>query len=102
MKINFFKKEKSFKKNDSTFNPNACWRIAVSSAIVIIIFSFVFGYYLFQQINQEAILPDTKAGSQLQAVSEARIKKALNYFSEREKRSTEILNSPSPVVDPSL
>ena len=31
-----------------------------------------------------------------------RIKNVLEYFLEREKKSIEIINSPSPIIDPSL
>ena len=44
----------------------------------------------------------TSGGGQTSMVNENRILKALDYFSAREEKSNEILNSPAPVVDPSL
>ena len=102
MKINFFKKENNFKKKDFIFYPSLYWKIFIISAIIIILLSFIFGYRLFRQINQEPILLFTNEGGQLPVVNQDRIKKVLNYFSEREKKSTKILNSPAPAVDPSL
>lgn len=102
MKITLFKKENSFKKKDFTFNQIFYWKLAVTLIFFSIIFSFFFGYCFFRRINQETVLPLTNAGQQLPIVNKNRIEKVLNYFSEREKKSNEILNFPSPVVDPSL
>lgn len=102
MKIDFFKKEKSFKKKDFSFHPNLYWRIVAISAIIIILSTFLFSYRLFRQINQESILPLANVDGQLPIVNKDRIEKVLNYFSEREKKSTEILNSRTSIVDPSL
>lgn len=102
MKINLFKKENSFKRKNFQFNPNFYWKIVVGFALLMIIFSFFFGSNLFNQINQEPILAATNNSGQVPMVDQNRIEKVLNYFSEREKKSTEILNSPAPVVDPSL
>jgi hypothetical protein len=101
MKIKFFKKENNFKKKDFTFNPNLYWKLAVGGALVIVLLSSFFGYRLFTQINQEPVLSATNVGGQIPMVKKDRIEKVLNYFSAREQKSTEILNSPSPVVDPS-
>jgi len=102
MKINFFKKENSFKKKDFTFHSNLCWIIVFIITIIIILLSFVFSYHLFIQINQEPALPLTNNNGQLPVVNQDRIEKVLNVFSERENNSKQILNSFSPVVDPSL
>lgn len=102
MKITLFKKENSFKKKDFTFHPNLYWKIVLISAVIIILLSFIFSYRLFVQINQEPVLSFTNENGQLPIVNEDRIEKVLNYFSEIEKNSNQILNSPSPVVDPSL
>ncbi|MFA6258041.1 MAG: hypothetical protein WC671_03495 [Candidatus Paceibacterota bacterium] len=102
MKINLFKKEKSFKKKDFTFFTNFYWRIILLCAVVIIFLSFLFSYRLFVQINQDSVLPIENNDGQLPIVNKDRINQVLNYFSEREKKSIEILNSPAPVVDPSL
>lgn len=102
MKINLFKKENSFKKKEFTFHANMYWRIIPVGVIVIIILSFIFSYRLFVKINQEPVLSDTNESNQLPIISKDRIEKVLNYFVERENNSNRILNSVSPVVDPSL
>ncbi len=102
MKIDFFKKENSFKKKDFIFHSNLCWIIVFTIAIVIILFSFIFNYRLFIQMNEEPVLSSTNDNGQLPLVNQNRIEKVLNIFSERENNSQQILNSISPVVDPSL
>jgi len=102
MKINFFKKENNFKKKEFSFHPNFFWRITLAGTAILILLSFVFSYSLFVKINQEPVLSSANEGGQLEKISQDRIKKVLNYFSEREKKSNQMLNSPSPIVDPSL
>lgn len=102
MKIEFFKKEYNFKKKNFDINPIFYWKIVVLSMVILVIFSFVFGYCFFVQINQVFVLPDINTGGQVGTVNKDRIEKVLNYFSDREQTSNEILNSPTPVVDPSL
>jgi hypothetical protein len=102
MQIKLFKKRNNFKKKDFILNSNLYWRIAISGAFGLILLSFSFGLYLFLQINQESVLPETNGSTQTPMVNKDRISKVLNYFSEREKKSAEILNSPVPIVDPSL
>jgi len=102
MKINFFKKENNFEKKDFTFRPNFYWRIILFGTTIILFLSFIFSYHLFKQINQESVLLPTNEDGQSGTINKDRILKVLNYFSEREKNSIRILNSPAPVVDPSL
>jgi len=104
MKINFFKKEKSFKKKDFVFNSNLYWKFAVGGGFVLVLLFSFLGYRFFTQMNQESVLPitSTNTSGQVPTVQKDRIEKALNYFSAREQKSAEILNSPVPVVDPSL
>jgi hypothetical protein len=102
MKIEFFKKRNNFKKKKSDFNPNFYWELSIFTAFVIMIASFFFGYYLFTQINQEPTSSTINTDGQVPTVDKNRIENDLNYFSEREQKSTDISNSPSPVVDPSL
>ena len=102
MKIPFFKKTNNFKRKSSGINPNFYWELMVFITFVLIILSFLFGYHLFNQINQETAVPAVGDSNQVGTVNTARIKEVLNYFSLREQKSTQILNSPAPVVDPSL
>jgi hypothetical protein len=102
MKINFFKKENSFKKKDFVLNPNLYWKIAVWAALIAILASFFFGYYLFMQTNQGLVSSNNNPSEQIPTVDKDKLGKVLDYFSVREQKSAEILNSPAPVVDPSL
>jgi len=103
MKIEILKMKKSFKKGGFHTNPNIGWEFILCIAFVIILASFIFGFYLFKKTNEEFIIPITDTnGGQVEMVKKERIKNVLEYFSEREKKSIEILNSPSPIVDPSL
>jgi len=97
-----FKKEKKFEKKEFTFNAYFYWKLAVLSAFLLIILSFVFGYYLFIKINKEPDLSAQSGNGQIPTVNKNRILEVFRVFSEREKKSAEILNSPAPVVDPSL
>lgn len=102
MKIILFKKENNFKKKNFGFNTNFYWYTILIGAFALILLSSFFGYYLFMQISKESIVPITNDGEQVPTVSKVRLEKVLNYFSDREQKSSQISNSPAPVVDPSL
>ena len=102
MKIEILKIKKSFKKGGFHTNPNISWEFILCMALIVVLASFIFGFYLFKQINEEFVVPITNTDGQIEMVKKERIEKVLDYFSEREKKSTEILNSPAPIVDPSL
>ena len=97
-----FKKEKKFKKKDFTFNAYFYWKLAIVSAFFLVILSFCFGYYVFTKINKEPDLSTQSGNGQIPTINKNRILEVFRVFSEREKKSAEILNSPAPVVDPSL
>ena len=102
MKIKIPKIKKSFRKGGFHTNPNISWEIVLGLALVLILASFIFGFYLFTQVSRESVLPTTDSDKQIPMVDESRLEKALDHFSERERKSAEILNSSVPVVDPSL
>jgi hypothetical protein len=102
MKIKILKKEKKFKKGGFHTNPNISWEIVLGVAAFIILILAIFGFYLFQNISRESTLPIADGEKQILIINTDRMEKALNYFSEREKKSAEILNFPVPIVDPSL
>ncbi|MFA5778058.1 MAG: hypothetical protein WC870_01015 [Candidatus Paceibacterota bacterium] len=102
MKIKIFKNKKSFKKGGVHTSPNTIWGFVLCAAFGLTLMFFIFGAYLFIQTKQEFVLPATNENGQAPKVNKERILKVLNYFFEREKKSVEILNSPSPIVDPSL
>jgi hypothetical protein len=105
MKIKFFKKENNFKKEKESlwWNINLYWKLTVSIMFAIFFLAFFFGYYLFMRINKEhSIISVSGTSNQAGTVKKERIDKALQYFSLREQKSKQILNSPAPVIDPSL
>ena len=104
MQIQIFKKQKTkkIKKENFKINVDFYWKLILSMAFLLIMVSFVFGFYLFRQINKEQILSTSGGSDTALTMEKKRIEKVLEYFSEREKKSADILNSPSSVVDPSL
>lgn len=102
--IKFFKKEKNFTKEQESLwlNINLYWKLAVFVIFVVLLLSFFFGYYFFMQINKEPILLIEGDNSQIETVKKERINKVLEYFDLRKQKSNQILNSPAPVIDPSL
>lgn len=101
MQINLFKTKKNFKKKKSEANPSFYWKVIVSLAFVLILTSFIFGYYVFNEMQKEADLSG-QGFAKRQPIRKERLDKVLEYFSAREKKSIEIMNSAPPVVDPSL
>lgn len=101
MKIQFLKKEKKFKKENLTINVGFYWKIILYVVFTLIVSFFAFGFYLFLQIDKgpsvEEVLPVKS-----DVVQKERIDKVLNGFSVKEEKTEEILNTVSPVVDPSL
>lgn len=104
MQIKFFKKEKNFKKDKESLwlNINLCWKLAVGFMFLVLLLSFLFGYYLFRQISQEPLASSKDTSSKVETASKERINRVLKYFSAREQKSNKILNYPASVVDPSL
>ena len=102
MNIKFFKFEKSFKKKDYQVNFDIYWKVILSVVFIIIIISFIYGSFIFMEMNKDYISPNINTNEQIEKNRKIRIDKVLEYFSEREKKSEIILNSPSLVVDPSL
>lgn len=102
MKITLFKKENNFGKKNFVLNPNIFWEFSIIFIFIFFIFSAFFGYNLFTQINQESVLIGDVKGGNVPSVKEERMKRVLDYFTSKENKSLEILNSKSPVIDPSL
>lgn len=102
MKIKFLTKKNSFRKKDFNLTPAFYWKIILFGILIAIIFSFLFGYRLFTEINQEVVLSIDNTNNQNPKVNKEKLSKVLNYFSERENKSIQIINSPTSVVDPSL
>lgn len=102
--IKLFKKQKNFTKDRESFwsNINFYWEAAVFIMFVIFVLSSFFGYYLFMKTDEEYVSEINTTTSQFGAVKKERIDRVLGYFSVKNKKSEQILNSPAPVVDPSL
>lgn len=101
MNLNFLKKKKKFKKGGTGIKPDLYWKYILFMTFFLILISCIFGLYLFLKMNSESTVSVTDVSGQ-DTIKKERINKVLEYFSEREKKSTEILNSPSPIIDPSL
>lgn len=101
MEIKFFKKRKSFKKGGIITNPGFFWSTLLVSLSLLILVALVFGFLLFKQINNGANFDTDMPVNNVSLIDKTRLEKVLEYFSSREKKSLEILNSPAPVVDPS-
>ena len=67
----------------------------------MVLVSIVFGVYVFIETNKDLALPVVSNDSK-EIIGKERFDKVLNYFSEREKKSNEILNTHFPMIDPSL
>lgn len=102
MKLNFFKKEKSFQKKSFIFYIKLYWDVAILVVFIFVLSFSIFGYYLFTNINKEMIMPTSDVAGQNNLVTKERISKTLEYFSLRDQKSSQIIYSVSPVVDPSL
>ena len=102
MKINIFKKRNNFKKKSSNPSASFYWKIALFFMFLVILAFFIFGFYVFNQTNNESALPAVKDNGQVPVVNKSRIINVLDFFFEREQKSNQILISPAPVVDPSL
>ncbi|MFZ1020104.1 MAG: hypothetical protein WAN61_03935 [Minisyncoccia bacterium] len=102
MKINFLKKKNSFQKKNFTFNASLYWKLILLGALAIMLGSFFYGYHLFKEVDQDSVLLVVNTPEQNQTVNINSLQKMLNLFSNRAEKSNQILNSPAPVVDPSL
>jgi hypothetical protein len=102
MKIEIFKNKKKFKKGGFHTNPNIGWGIILLVTLFLTVLFLVFGIYLFVNTNKETTVPEADTGSHIKIVKKDRIDKVLEYFSSRENKSSDVLNSPSPLIDPSL
>lgn len=102
MKIEIFKKHNNFNKKSPNLDPVFYWKFVATIIFILIIIFFFFGYFTFTKVNQEQDLSTMGGGEKVPSVNKDRIGKILNYFSEREQKSKEILNSGASVVDPSL
>ena len=101
MQIKFFKKENKLKKDNFQINPDLYWNITLGIFLLLIIAISFFGYTLFNKVNSPFVYENPNPTVQVETVNKDRLDKVLNYFSDREKKSADILNGASVLVDPS-
>ena len=101
MQIQIFKKQKQIEKKNFKINVNFYWKLILLTFFILTISSFIFGFYLFKKINKDFVYFYDNLSDKIEVVKKERIEKGLEYFSNREKKSIDILNSPSPIIDPS-
>lgn len=102
MKLEFPKRKKVFKKGGSVGNPNIYWNLILLFVFVFFVFHVVAGYLLFRGVNAKTSLPANDSATDAALPPRERIENALQYFREKENKSNQTINSPSPIIDPSL
>ena len=102
MKIKFFKIKKDYRKEDFKIKADIYWKILVIFFALVIFGFFIFAFNLFIQTNKEDVPIIQNNNDKIGNNEKEKIKDALKYFSERENKSNEILNSTLPIIDPSL
>ena len=102
MNFKIFNLKKSFVKKDYNYNIALYWRIIVFVFFVVIIISFIYGFLVFTEINKDSGSPEVNNVDKASQNRKDRIDKVLESFSQKEQKTNAIINSPSPVVDPSL
>ena len=101
LKLKFSKNQKIFKKDESNIDPNVYWKIIVFTFFILSGLAFAFGLYFLNKLEKEFSV-NQNSSSALETDNQERMQGVLEYFSERENKSKQIINSPSPVIDPSL
>ncbi|HEV7424450.1 MAG TPA: hypothetical protein VGO21_04645 [Candidatus Paceibacterota bacterium] len=102
MQIKFLRKKVSFKEKGPAINYHLYWSFVFYISLFLALIAFAFGFYLFKKINKEPVTLVKENSGQIQTVKKERIDDVLLYFSKKKEKSNQILNSPAPVLDPSL
>ncbi len=100
--LDFLKRKKVFKKENLQPNLNLYWMIIFFLGFVVTLFVGFFGWYVFKDLNLEGDIRSQSGNRMLRKISKDRLNANLEVFGQRESKSTEIINSTSGVVDPSL
>lgn len=96
------RKDPRIKKAKIHINPEPYWQGILSVALSIAILGFAFGFYLFNKINGDFGILGEGDSTSVQTIRKDRLEEVLKYFAERKIKSNEVINNPSPIVDPSL
>jgi hypothetical protein len=100
--LNFLKKNKSLKKENFQINFQFYWTLLLIILVIAILFASFLGYYLFTKASDEKeVSEESIIIKQQEIIKKERIDKVLEYFLEKEKKSSDILNSGVPIIDPS-
>lgn len=102
IKIDFLKKKKVFIKDNVQPNPEPYWMGIFFLGFVFTIVAFIFGLFVFQNINKDEEVNSPINNKQLQKISKKRLDNTLSVFSDRQKVVNDIIKSSAGVVDPSL
>jgi capsular polysaccharide biosynthesis protein len=94
------KPKKNYRKEKLKVNSDLYWESIVVSAFLLLVVSVVFSFNLFLETNKADNQVIVNNNDQTGNKEKAKIEDALQYFSERATKSTEILNSTASVVDP--
>lgn len=101
MDIKFLKKKKKFVKRNLEKKLDFYWKSILYMTFTLIFIFCVFGFYLFMKTNKELVSTISNTNEQ-DSLKKENISIILDLFKSREKKSQEILNSPSPIIDPSI
>jgi hypothetical protein len=98
IKLPIFKK--SFKKGGIHNSPDIYWDLIQLISLLIILASMAYGFFLFRTIN-DAFNKTENSVVDKNPSNKDRIESALRLYEIKENNSTTIINSPSPIIDPS-
>ena len=99
--MNIFKFEKKYKKKEHILNPRILWIMSLMVSFLIIIFSIMYGVIMLIDINKDFNPEGLQLMNETEKNREIRLEKAIEYFSNKKETTIRIINSNSPVVDPS-
>jgi hypothetical protein len=103
MKLEIFKKNKNaFSIKKESIDPNIYWKWVFALAFLVVLGSFVFGFYIFSKVETKDASDSGAQAGTARAIQKEKIYKALEYFEAKHNKSNQILEAPSPVIDPSL
>jgi hypothetical protein len=102
MKFKLPKIKKNFKKNKLHLDPDLSWGLLLCLFFIFVLTLGAYGFFLFRHINREQDIPPLPPSTELKKISPDRFEADLKFFEDRMNNSKEILNSPSPFIDPSL
>lgn len=97
-----FKRKKVFRKESGQINANRYWDVLFFAFFILFFLAMFFGYLTFKNTNTEFVVDSTFNKDDAGINQKNKIKKVVDYFSEKEASSLEIINSEVLIIDPSL